>query len=336
MKQILRYLPFFLVLVAQSAAHAGWSCSIDDAYPEVAELRVENGDLVAILGSHFARRVTTTWPNGKEGYRFMYPRLRMSAEGVWEPDGEDSPNRWEGSQKGCFTASSDPDEAWNAAYGIGAIMQQEKGSFDESISSCTTVGDVAWGGISFYGAEGSWGIGGIAKKDLTIGDVEFLRPHQLTGRSTGPVAHFAGNLWIGTTWFGECSGPSPGGGMKRLGTQRGRDYHRAYEVPEVCGFAVRDFQEFHGALWAATELGLSKLVDDDGPKWINYVPDLNDPAWFRELTCDELYSELLESEEFAETEGFDMGYAFDVFWERLTTLRPAFTRRHLRKLHGHR
>ena len=123
--------------------------------------------------------------------------------------------------------------------------------------------------------------------------------------------------------------------MKRLGTQRGRTYNRVYEVPEVCGFAVRDFEEFQGALWAATELGLSKLVDDDGPKWINYVPDLNDPAWFREITCDALYAELLESEEFAETEGFDMGYAFDVFWKRLTTLRPAFARRHLRKLHGH-
>ena len=338
MKPIFYFAPLLLFALVSSPARAGSSCSIDRAYPEVAELRVEGGTLVAILGTHFANPEMVTWPNGQEAYRLNYPRLSMSDQEQWQLEGYgEAPSRWEGTQEGCFSASDDPEKAWMAAYGSLSKMRNAEGDwFDESISSCTTVGDATWGGISFYGAEGGWGIGGLAKKDLQTGDVEFLRPHRLIGGSTGPVAHFAGYLWIGMTWFGECSGPSPGVGMKRLGTQRGREYHRVYEVPEVCGFAVRDFQEFQGALWAATELGLSKLVDEDGPKWTNYVPDLNDPMLLREVSCDDLYAELLESREFADTKGFDMGYAFDVFWDRLTKFRPNFTRRYLRKLHGHK
>ena len=87
-------------------------------------------------------------------------------------------------------------------------------------------------------------------------------------------------------------------------------------------------------MWVATELGLSKLTDQRGPVWSNYVPDLSDPSIMRKVTCDDLYTELLTSREFAETEGFDIGNAFDVFWRRLSALRPDFVRRYVRKLHG--
>lgn len=129
-------------------------------------------------------------------------------------------------------------------------------------------------------------------------------------------------------------GPPSGTGLKQLVFHNHSRSYRVKEVPEVCGFAIRDFQEFDGSLWVATELGLSRLTQRDGLQWTNDVPDLSDPMLMRQVECDDLFAELLSSKKFAETEGFDLGFAFDVFWERLSDLWPEFVRRYLRELHG--
>lgn len=55
----------------------------------------------------------------------------------------------------------------------------------------------------------------------------------------------------------------------------------------------------------------------------------------RKVSCDDLYAELLESPRSITDKGFDIGVMFDQFWERLSAHRPEFTRRYLRRLHGH-
>jgi len=315
------------------AAHAGWPCSIAHAYPEVSELRVENGELVAILGTYFAQtkdRGSAKRPQ----YLIEHPRLSKSAGGKWEKDGVSGPpDWWHGAREQCIDAPSDEQAAWKAAHGELPFSKGSHDWFNQHISSCASDGDSLWGGISFYDGEGGWGVGGLVRQDIETGTVEFVRPRQLIDGSTGPLAYFADNLWMGDTWSGECAGPPSGEGLKRL--KQFTDSYGVEEVPEVCGFAVRDFQELNGALWVATELGLSKLTDDGGPIWTNFVPDLNHRDLMRQVTCDALYEELLKSTRLANTTGFDIGNAFDVFWERVSTLRPDFARRYLRKLHGH-
>lgn len=326
-----------VLLAYISPATAGWPCSIDHAYPEVSSLSVENGKLVAILGTHFSDRKETIEVGGQilEVFVQEFPRLVMSPNGKWEKAGVVDPfETWSESGKQCVDAPRDPEAAWRSIRPDAPLERAQGDWFDQSVLSCASDGQYNWGGISFYGAEGGWGVGGLVKQHVETGEIEFVRPRKLIGGSTGPLAYFAGELWFGQTWIGECGGPPPGTGLKRLSFHQYLQRYQVEEVPEVCGFAIRDFQEFDGGLWVATELGLSRLVEDNGRHWTNYVPDLDDSSLMRKVDCDALYAELLSSREFAETEGFDIGNAFDVFWNRLSELRPNFVRRYLRELHS--
>ena len=318
-------------------SHAGWPCSIDDAYPEVAELNLESGELVATLGNYFAIREPLT-ETDDNGYRELrYPRLILSPDGEWTFAGYGDRPNWSSALQGyCMDAPPDVEGAWREKHGVRPMYDGAENLFSQSIVSCASDGQTLWGGISFYGGEGYWGVGGLARQDRSTGEVRFIRPapQRFTASSTGPIAFFAGTLWMGSYYSGECGGPHPGNGLKKLEHYPSMDHYVAEDVPEVCGFAIRDFQEFDGALWAATELGLSRLDDDGGPVWTNYVPDLEHPDLMREIGCDDLYKELLQSERLAETAGFDIGNAFDVFWRRLSNLRPEFATRYLRELHG--
>lgn len=319
-----------------SIALAGWSCSIDHAYPEVSSLDIEDGKLVAVLATRFLSRKKTIEVGGETHDVFVreFPRLIMSADGKWETDGVASdPSHANGDQGQCIDAPVDPKSAWEWIRPNVPFQNVEGDWFNQTILHCASDGTHNWGGIAFYGAEGGWGVGGLVKQNIATGEVEFVRPHMLVGGSTGPLAYFAGELWFGQYWSGECGGPPAGTGLKQLVFHEFSKSYRVKEVPEVCGFAIRDFEQYHGALWVATELGLSRLTDDGELSWSNYVPDLDDPSFMRELSCDVLYAELLSSQEFADTEGLDLGFAFDDFWNRLSQLRPQFVRRYLRELH---
>ena len=325
-----------LCLLYASSASAGWPCSIDHAYPEVSSLDVENGRLVATLGTHFFSRKKKVEISGEtyEIYVREFPRLTMLATGEWERlDVVDRVDDWYGSGKQCIETTPDPQAAKEFLQNSYAETPQGNW-FNESIQSCASDGEYNWGGITFYDSEGGWGVGGFVRQHLDTAEIDYVRPYQLLRMSTGPLAYFAGELWFGQTFFAECGGPPSGTGLKKLVFHDYTKEYRVEEVPEVCGFAIRDFQEFDGSLWIATELGLSRLTEQDGLHWANFVPDLSDPSLVREVRCDDLYAELLSSNEFAQTEGFDIGYAFDVFWERLSELRPQFVRRYLRELHG--
>jgi hypothetical protein len=52
------------------------------------------------------------------------------------------------------------------------------------------------------------------------------------------------------------------------------------------------------------------------------------------MTCDALYEAVLNMPHMFTDEAFDLGYAFDDFWKRLSALRPQFVARYLRRLLG--
>ncbi|MEN7343759.1 MAG: hypothetical protein AAAFM81_12485 [Pseudomonadota bacterium] len=223
---------------------------------------------------------------------------------------------------------------WAELY-PGKTLPGNQDDFIQLVRHCTSDGEFVWGGISFYAAEGLWGIGGLARENIATGDMDVIRPRGALELSTGPVAHVAGELWFGQYHYGECEGPTSGTGLKKLRFNEVAQRYESESVPEVCGFAIRDFQELDGALWVATDLGVSRLTPGEPSQWTNFVPDLrNNALVMREVSCDTLYAELLSSEQFANTEGFDLGFAFEDLWNRLREHRPEFVRRHLRKLHS--
>lgn len=316
-------------LAMSTSVEAGWSCSVDHAYPEVSELRVQGDTLIAILGTHFAER-------SAEG-RLKHPRIALTPGHGWKRLPEsDPPSHWNPFSRQCMEISSGAEEGWKALHPEatgGPPPPSEYSWFEQHIGACASDGITKWGGIAYYNAEGSWGAGGIVRQDIATGEVEILRPPDLVRLSVGPLAYFSGNLWFGATHYGECAGPPPGVGLRRLAEIY--DEAVATHVPEVCGFAIRDFEEFAGSLWVATELGLSRLNADPGSEWVNFVPDLDHPGLFRQVTCEDLYGDLLRSPVMAQAASLGIGNAFDAFWNRQRELRPDFVRRYIRKLHGH-
>lgn len=316
-------------------ARAASPCSIDHAYPEVAALDVEQGRLVATLGRRFVPMGT-----GKGGeYAFPvfgreHPILAYSLEEGWVHAGVTSESPYRGMTKSaCVEFTVDAPEFWKGVF-PAEPSPEEREYFNQRVTDCSSDNEFIWGGVSFYAGEGSWGLGGVVKKTIATGEIDVIRPTGATNLSIGPVARFGGELFLGQFHDGECQGPAAGTGLKTLQFNTYAQNYELEPVSEVCGFAIRDFQEFGGSLWVATDFGVSRLTTGESSKWTNFVPDLESETLMREVECDSIYAELLSSEEFANTEGFDLGFAFQDLWKRLRNHRPEFVRRHLRELHG--
>ena len=310
-----------LVLVLQAyAASAASPCSFDSAYPEVSGIELVDGAIEVTLGAYFSDAYVE---------RRVY---RLAADGDWQPRPDRNIFTDRFVAESC-PADMDPplDENWLRNW---TRWTPEDGHFEQSMGACTSDGRALWGGTSFYGGEGYWGVGALVRKDLATGRYRYYHSVYLKRYSINHLAVFGNNLWIGTTHHGECTGPEPGFGVFRF-SLRELEYVRA--VPDVCGFATRGMLVHDDRLWIATDLGLSigRIGENGKVVWQNYVPDPDSDEPMRKVECDALYKELLQSERFATDFDFFMGFAFEDFWRRLRELRPAFTATYLRELHGH-
>lgn len=306
--------------IAAPSARATAPCSIDHAYPEVSELSVVDGRLVATLGTRFSA------PSASE--RHGRVRLARGADGEWVRVSEPAVIERAATSGACMDPP--PDADW-----LRRNYQEPdpRTGFDQSVDVCTTDGRSLWGGIGFYGAENGWGVGGLVREDPENGTYEYRRPYNILQHSVSAIQYFDGRLWLGRVQHTECVGPEPGFGLSYY--DEGRDF--LYDVPAVCGFAIRSMIVLDEDLWVASDLGLARAhaAASGQVVWQNFVPDLDDPRLMRPVTCGALYEELLRSPRLATDTAFDLGYAFEDFWHRLSVVRPAFVSRYLRRLHGH-
>lgn len=315
-----------LVLVAgniclfSNTAIAGWPCSLSHAYPEISNLTVLDGSVVATLGDYF--RTDRDSPIV----------LRQLENGGWAISDDEHAVTKTTTLSACDGQMTPPlDEYWLRTR---KDFDRTKDYFEQEIGACTTDGAALWGGTSFYGGEGYWGVGALIRKDLESGEYRYYQDLHLQPYSTSHLAYFARKLWIGTTHHGECSGPEPGFGVMRFDLRHEVAVRKA---PEICGFAVRSMIVHDDKLWIATDLGLSigQALPNGDVEWQNYLPDLDDELLMRPVECDALYEELLRSPRIVTDTAFDMGYAFEDLWARLYDLRPEFVTQYLRKLHNH-
>jgi hypothetical protein len=211
--------------------------------------------------------------------------------------------------------------------------------FEQKIGVCATGAGKRWGGISFYGGEGYGGVGGIVEEDVATGSFRYYRPNKLLDLSTSHLAYFGDNLWISTAWYGEC-GTGIGVGVLSAFFANDEMYADWTLGAGTCGFQVSDMVVHSDALWIATELGLSK-VSLSGSRyhhekfvWTNYVPTGDAENPMREVTCDEVYEELFQSEELANAPPNDDGPPYAVLWGRISELRPNFAWQYVQKLNG--
>ncbi len=333
---------FAIVIICMpSLGWAGSSCSIGHGYPEVSDISVTERGTVILLGSYFdSYRRSEAEPiqlmSTGEGWQRLEKPLAMPA----------SPRKAD-----CPVKPKIPTEQELSEWYWRGTRKVPDSNFEQELVGCVEFGDETWSGTSWYGGEGSWGVGGLISFNALTQHTDGRYLWELHGYSVSHLELFDGQLWIGTTYRGECGGPAPGFGIKRYPLVKGKPspYEgvdpkytipprgtQAWDEPRICGFAARDMLIVDGDLWVATELGLSVVRIKDGDLiFHNYVPDLTSDSLMRKVTCDDLYTELLESPRSITDEGLDIGVMFEEFWARLSKHRPEFFRRHLRRLHGH-
>ena len=310
-----------IAVLPVSSANAGQFCSLYDAYPEVENIEIVDGNVNLRLGDYF---------NTDSG---QYVALSQTTDGAWEVSFQPD-DQWQApTESACDSRMAPPiDTEWLERH--LAYEDSERSPFNQAYAACLTVNGDLWAGTSFYGGEGLWGAGGLVRKNLDTGEYRYFRPYSLVGASINHMEYFGGQLWIGTTHHGECTGPEDGFGVTRFDLRMKEPRDR--EVNEVCGFAIRKMIKHDNQLWIATDLGVSVGQEDlNGEvEWQNYVPDIENEQVLRPVECDQLYKELLKSSRLASATGFDMGYGFEDLWRKLNG-RPGFKTKYLRELHGH-
>ena len=314
----------FLTLAAPTQSVAAWSCGIDDSLlPQVYALEVVDGQLYAFVGP--VER-TDDWSKRTASAALL------GADGVWtiRPNVEIPSTRESVAAKSCMNPPADED--WLRANKDRLLLYPD---FEQSIGVCATGAGKRWGGISFYGGEGSWGAGGIVEQNIETGATRYYRPRPLYDYSTSHLEYFGRRLWIGTAWHGEC-GTSVGTGV--LSAYFANDNLYADRVTDNCGFLVSDMLVHSDSLWIATEMGLSKVSRTSDRfkefEWTNYVPTGDEKAPMREVSCGELYEELFQSADLASAPPNDSGQPYEQLWHRISKLRPNFAWQYVRKING--
>jgi len=310
-------------------AVAGWSCGIDETLlPQIYALEVVDDQLVAYVGPI---------ESGDDGRGAVATAVVVDAQGTWivQPRSQVPTRRGSVSSEACMDPP--PDEEWLRAN--RPLWDPENQYFEQKIGVCASGAGKRWGGISFYGGEGYGGVGGIVEEDVETGSTRYYRPAKLVDLSTSHLAYFGDNLWIGTAWYGEC-GTGVGVGVLSAFFANDEMYADWTLGAGTCGFQVSDMVVYSDALWIATELGLSK-VSLSGSRyhyekfdWTNYVPTGDAENPMREVTCDELYEELFQSEELAIAPPNDDGPPYAVLWGRISELRPNFAWQYVQQLNG--
>ena len=308
---------------------AGWSCGIDASLlPQIYALEVVDDRLRAYVGP--IERVD-------DGRRTVATAVAANDDATWTvQSGAQLPVRRASVYSEACMAPP-PDEEWLKAN--RPWWSPENSYFEQRVGVCVTGSGKRWGGIAFYGGEGYGGVGGIVEEDIEKGSFRYYRPRKLLDLSTSHLAYFGDNLWIGTAWYGEC-GTGVGVGVLSAFFDNDEMYADWTLGAGTCGFQVSDMVVHSGALWIATELGLSK-VSLSGSRyrykkfdWTNYVPTGDAENPMREVTCDELYEELFQSQELADAPANDDGLPYAVLWGRISELRPNFAWKYVQKLNG--
>ena len=326
-KRIPLFLGAAIVSLTPNLVFAAWACGIDDSLlPQVYALEIVDGKLNAFVGP----------PTREEDWSLTANQVELGANGDWTTLARSALPTPASSGSAGPCMSPPPDKKW---------LEENKDrverfpDFEQNISVCTTGSKKRWGGISFYGGEGSWGVGGIVEEDMQTGATRYYRSGLLSDYSTSHLEYFGGHLWIGTASHGECG---TGMGIGVLSGYFANDtlYADWTLGAGTCGFLVSEMVVHSDSLWIATELGLSKVTLSGSSArfkkfdWTNYVPTGDDNNPMREVTCDELYEGLFQSQELAAAPPNDDGYPYGVLWGRISKLRPNFAWQYVRKLNG--
>ncbi|MGH7289221.1 MAG: hypothetical protein ACREI8_14510, partial [Myxococcota bacterium] len=142
-------------------------------------------------------------------------------------------------------------------------------------------------------------------------------------------------VWVATAGSYECAGAPPEVGLVRY--SRKLDHDANFMAGHgICGFAVHDLLVADGALWVATDLGVSTTPDPDAatPTWRNFSRDESTTGGMREGSCDALFERLLASLPAAPQP--DFWSPFHTVYAALLVHNPTFLERYVERIRRER
>jgi len=211
-------------------------------------------------------------------------------------------------------------------------LQSEPHPFEveQTPVACARHGRWIWFALGFYSGEGTIGAGGVGRLDPATGALEVRRPFMLREASATDLAVTDEYVWVSTAGSYECIGAPPEVGLVRYAWKKDRDAH-FMAGHGICGFAVHDLALVDGALWVATDLGVSTTSDPDAatPTWRNFSRDESATGGMREGSCDALFERLLASLPAASQP--DFWSPFHTFYAALLAHNPTFLERYVER-----
>ena len=180
---------------------------------------------------------------------------------------------------------------------LQGILDPEYKTFEQDFNQqpveCMTHNEFVYFGISFYGGEGYFGVGGLGRYDPGTKTLEVRRPELLRDASISKLEHDGEALWFATIYKGEGFS-DPVYGLARYDWEQDKLSHYVGTNDGPCGFWVNDLHYHEGYLWVATDLGVSKY-DKTAGQWEHFVLSNNANSELTRTTCDDLYKNLLSS-----------------------------------------
>lgn len=288
-----------LVILKSPPAFAALACYDDNYYPAVSRLEnTDTGLRVYLHSSKFMEEVFTMIegnelqvnvhaapPVSQQAWRVDQTVLCLFSDG-------DCINRMYRKGDSCAGKLPSIQLSMAEATRLRPELTDLEG-IDQRANACAEQGDDIWFGISFYDGEGYSGVGGIGKYDLKTRKHEIRRPELLVDTSIDEILYDGKYFWLTTSGHYECTGSPPTYGLLRYNWDSDTFKTFAGKDNGPCGVVINDLLQTEDALWAATDLGLSRLDKSTGD-WKHYKPDLKASQPVQETTCPKLYDELLE------------------------------------------
>lgn len=272
----------FSSLLASLSAHGSTICYNESSFPSAIRIENENGAIVALLGG-------TSWEEKSQ----TVATVRFT-DGQWRSGTRRPSTKYSvmaPAYRKCTLDIPLPKLTAEEAHRLRQ-WSYKPDEFDQYVTACVDTTAYVYFGLGIYQGEGLSGVGGVGRLDKHTNTVEIHRPLLLRDTSVTAIAHDGTNLWLGTAKESECSGLIATHGLLRYEW----DTQIIEQQDEFTGLVVHDLLATRGELWAASDLGVTRVTREMfNPRWVywtHWTYTGNEDAPMRQEGQFELYTRL--------------------------------------------
>lgn len=239
---------FSLIMLLPLSAYGDFICHDETTFPSVMNIEQVDGNVVAQLGgvSWDEKSQTVAAVQFRDNQWRVAPRRSSNKYSVMSPH-----------FRQCSAKIPLPKMTREEAQRLRewAYTPEE---FSQYVTACDESETHIYFGLGFYQGEGTSGVGGIGRLDKRTKTVEIRHPLLLRDSSVTALAFDGQSLWLGTAKEMECTGLVAAHGLLRYKW----DSNTIEQESGFPGLVIHDLRVIDGTVWAASDLGISRRVND--------------------------------------------------------------------------